>query len=274
MSLYKDPLEAIFKAAETQNNITLKRDQYTLSQPAVYVDSTGKTNTEITLTARSPASPYEGSVIMHYRRLDLATLTSYLPSPILGHNLATINDVIALMNKNYGLNFVTADLVPGNISLTNDVGVVTLTAQPNSLGWIGTVDLIFGRGSIDINTVITVKSIQGMVYPNRDETKPFGEMETYWRDFTAHAAVLDAQSPETFDLEAIRTVLAAVTGKAWVSQATGRYSLMGATVTYCGLTTGFPRANTDRGFICVVQLGVGSLGLSGDLFLHYGLTPL
>ena len=274
MSLYKDPLEAIFKAAETQNKITLNRNQYTLSDPVLYVDPAGKTNTEIVMTANNPASPYEGSAPLHYTRLDLASLATYLPSPILGHSLATITDVLNLLNKNYGLNFVVADLEPGDVSLTNDVGVVTLTAKPKSLGWFGTVDLLFSRGNIDINTAITVKSIPGMIYPNRDESKPFGEMETYWRDFTDYTAVLDAQSPEVFDLAAIRDVLTAVTGKTWVSDATGRYTLWQAIVTYRGLTSGYPKSNQERGYVCVIKLGPPSLGLSGDLILHYGLPPL
>lgn len=274
MSLYKDPLEAIFKAAETQNKITLKRDQYVLGDPVLYVDPTGKTNTEIVMTARSPASPYEGSAPLHYSRLDLASLATYLPSPILGHGIATITDALTLLNKNYGLNFVVADLVAGNTALVNDVGVVTLTAMEKSLGWYGTVDLIFARGNIDINTAVTVKSIPGMVYPSRDESKPFGEMETYWRDFTGHETVLDAQTPAAFDLAALKGVLTTVTGKTWVDTVAGRYSLMGAKVTYSGLTSGYPRSNQDRGYVVVIELGVGSLGLSGDLILHYGLPPL
>jgi hypothetical protein len=274
MSLYKDPLEAIFKAAETQNKITLKRDQYVLGDPLVYVDPAGKTNTEIVMTARSPLSPYEGSAPLHYTRLDLASLATYLPSPILGHGIVTISDAIALLNKNYGLTFVTADLAPGNTNLTDDVGTVTLTALDKSLGWIGTVDLLFARGNISIDSVITTKSLPGMVYPNRDDSKPFGEMETYWRDFTDYTTVLDAQSPESFDLVALRDVLTAVTGKTWVSDAAGRYSISQAVVTYRGLTSGYPQSGQDRGYVCVIKLGPPSLGLSGNLILQYGLPPI
>lgn len=275
MSLYKNPLEAIYAAVEAQNNITLVRDEYTMSVPVAYVDPLGQTNTSITISAISPRSPYDGSVTVHYTRLDLAILANYLPSPLRGHGLTTILAVQTLLNKNYGLNFQTTDLEQGPVTtLVSDQGSVTLTAAENSLGWIGTVDLDFVKGDYDINAVVTVKDLPGMVYPARDESKPFGEFYSYWRDFTAYQSTLTPLTVQGNDLETIRGVLATETKAAWVTNANGRYSLLGASIFYNGPVAGYPRSNPAYGYVLVVDLGVGSLGFSGQLILHYGLPPI
>jgi hypothetical protein len=279
MALYKNPLDAIFGAAEKQNKLTLVRDQYTVGLPTEYIDPEGITNTEITISAASPRSPYEGSVTVTYARLDLQLLSRFLPSPILGYGVNTIAKAIDLLNKNYGLTFVVADLVPGAVQLVDDVGSVTLTATENSLGWIGEVTLPFARGNIDINTAITNKNMQGMVYPARDETKPYGEMYSYWRDFTPQKALIDSVVVGQSDLTSVRDALIAnstegSTSHQWVTDASGRYSLLGASVVYNGLTSNWPRSNKERGFVLVIDLGVGSLGYSGQLIMHYGVPPL
>lgn len=274
MSLYKDPVDTIFKTAELQNKVTLVRADYLMSEPAPYIDPNGLTNTSITLTSRSNATAYEGEATLYYRRLDLADLARFLPSPILGHGIATIADVTAVLNTYYGLNFQAGDLVQGPVSLTNDVGQCTLTAIDNSKGWIGTVTLNLARGNIPIDTAVINKTLDGVMYPNRDETKPFGEMDSYWRDFTDQQTVLAAQTVQTTDFAPLAAALTAVTKNTWQATIAARYSLLGAQVMYNGLTTGEPRSNQTRGYVCVVKLGVGSLGLSGELFLHYGIPPL
>lgn len=274
MSLYKDPVEAIYKAAETLNKVTLARDEYTLGDPVEFIDPNGITNTKITIAAKSITSAYEGVATVSYRRLDLADLVRYLPTPILGYNITSVADVITVLNTYYGLNFLTSDLVAGPVTLVGDTGEVTLTAQANSKGWIGEGVLQLARGNIPIDSAIRNKTLNGVLYPNRDASKPFGEMATYWRDFTNEKPTLDLVTTETTDFTALAGVLNAVTGNAWQSTTAGRYSLLGATVLFNGLTKDYPRSNQTRGYVCVIQLGVGSLGLSGDLFLHYGIPPL
>lgn len=274
MSLYKDPVDTIFKTAELQNKVTLVRADYLMGAPIPYIDPTDATNTSITLTSRSNATAYEGEATLYYRRLDLADLARFLPTPVLARGIATIADASAALNTYYGLNFLPGDLDQGPVSLTNDVGQVTLTALPNSKGWVGTVTLEFARGNIPIDSVITNKVIDGVLYPNRDESKPFGEMDSYWRDFTEQKTVLEAQTIQTTDFAPLAAALSTVTKNTWQETIAARYSLLGAQITYNGLTSGFPRSNQTRGYVCVVKLGVGSLGLSGELLLHYGIPPL
>lgn len=274
MALYKDPVDTIFNTAENLNKVTLVREHYTLGNPVEWVDPQGLTNTQISITATNQLSAYEGMQTLNYTRLNLADLSKFLPNPILGYNLTTVAQVAALLNTNYGLNFVANDLVAGPVTTVDDVGTVELTASATSKGWFGTVTINLARGNIPIDTAVANKTIDGVLYPNRDETKVFGEMETYWRDFSSREADLATITPEVPNLALVASILTENTGNTWVSGSSGRYSLQNATVLYNGETIGYPRSNQTRGYVLVIRLGNGSLGLSGDLFLHYGLIPL
>lgn len=274
MALYKDPVDTIFTTAENLNKVTLVREHYALGNPAEWVDPQGLTNTQISITATSQLSAYEGTQTLYYTRLNLADLSKFLPNPVLGYNLTTVAQVAQLLNTNYGLNFAANDLVAGPVATVDDVGTVELTASATSKGWFGTVTINLARGNIPIDTAVTNKTIDGVLYPNRDETKAFGEMETYWRDFSSREADLTTITAEVPNLALVASILTENTGNAWVSGSSGRYSLQNATVLYNGGTIGYPRSNQTRGYVLVIRLGNGSLGLSGDLFLHYGLIPL
>lgn len=275
MALYLNPLEAIYKAIETQNKLTLARDEYAFGTPTVIEVPDGSVNTEIVVTASTPRSPYEGSVTVQYRRLNLGDLQRFLPLPIRANGIVTTADVISVLNANFGMALTAQDLVQETItSLTDDVGQITLTAKPDSLGWIGSVVLDFVKGNININTALATKYLPGLIYPALDETKPYGELYSYWRDFTSKTAELDSVTVENQNLEAVKTALIAVTTHPWVTNAAGRYSLQGATITYAGVTTGRTDVNAhDYGKVVILDLGAGSLGYSGRLVLHYGVPP-
>ena len=272
MALYKDPLDAVFAAIQAQNGVALVRDEYTLSTPTVYEDDpTGVLNTQIVVTAATPRSPYEGSVAVQYTRLNLADLAHLLPQPIRANGITTIANVITALNTNHGMNFQASDLVQGPVTgLVDGAGDITLTAEANSYGWIGEVTLSFVKGSIDIATATTVKNLPGLMYPARDESKPYGELYSYWRDFTPQTTALDAITLETTDFTTLAAALTAVTGNAWSANVAGRYSLLGATIAAVGLTADNPLTNPDYLKAVVVTLGEGSLGYSGQLILHYG----
>lgn len=273
MALYKDALDAIFEAIETQNGVTLVRDEYTLGNPTVYEDPEGILNTSMVITAATPRSPYEGSVTVQYTRLNLADLAQLLPQPIRATGITTITDVINVLNKNHGMNLQGADLVAGAVTtLVDDTGDIELVAAANSPGWIGSVTLSFVKGNIDIAVATTVKTLPGLMYPARDESKPYGELYSYWRDFTPQTALLETVTTETTDLTPIKDALVANTGHAWVTSGASRYSLSGAVVEIAeAIDWENPgKFNPDYAFGIAVTLSADSLGYSGQLILHFG----
>lgn len=272
MALFPDPLSAILGAIDSQNNVNLIASQYSFSNPTPYSDPTGQTNTQITLTANSADCPYTGSVTVSYNRLNLADLATMLPTPLKFHGLSRALDVAAAMNQFYGLNFNGAnDIQDNQISINPDgSGLVNLIAQPNSLGWYGSVQLSFIAGNFDLAASISQPVLPGLMYPARDESKAFAEMYSYWRDFSSQTAPLQLLNTSTTDFTQLASVLQQITGNSWQPTGTSRYSLQNAVVLYNGRTTGRTDCNTAYYDVAIVQLDpTANLGYSGNLILHY-----
>jgi len=163
--------------------------------------------------------------------------------------------------------------VTSPLALTNGAGTVTLVAKPNSLGWIGQVDVALTLGNFDLANYVTVTNLAGLPYPEDDLTKPFAWGYSYWRDCssiyqTLQAAFTGDTNPQT-DLAAALSLL---TSDPWSATVAQRYSLLGATVVYAGLTAGRTDVNTGYTHVVIVQLAsANSLGLNGKLTLHYHL---
>ncbi|BDD79842.1 hypothetical protein [Burkholderia phage FLC9] len=273
-------MTAILGAIATQNKgVTLDPSLYTFGAPTPFADPQGVTNTSMLITVAEVTAPYQGAQTVYYTRLQLSDLAALLPQPIQANGLSKVSDFWPILNANFGLNFVPGDLNDNDpITVGSDgSGSVTLIAQSGSLGWIGQVTMSFVAGNYDLATVMTGTALNGLMYPNQDLTKPFGELYSYWRDMTAWQNDLLQINTSTSDLSTLTADLKACTGDNWINTAAGRFSLQGAAVVYNGPVVAFtPIAgtvmtpNTNYTYVLVIQLGSGSLGYGGYLFLHYG----
>ncbi|MDR3392203.1 MAG: hypothetical protein P4L77_10775 [Sulfuriferula sp.] len=282
MALFPDPLTSIYAAIQTQNGITLDPTQYGLTNPTPYTDPAGLTNTQLTLSPNTVQSPYVGSVTVSYFRWLLSDLLKQLPLPLKFNGLTTALTMAQAMNTYFGTNFTAADIVDGPVTVNPDgSGTLTLTAQANSLGWVGTVNLPFILGNFNLATAIAVTALPGLMYPERDETKPYGEAYSYWRDFSASQATLVTHTPADTDLTDVANALSlnAGSGVTWVLTGASRYSLAGASITYNGTTaaypldsSGNPQVNLAYSNVMTVLLDpVQCTGYSGTLIMHYNV---
>lgn len=270
MALYGMPLEAILEAIKTENNVDLVEGEYLYGNPvAIEVGPDGE-NTSMTITAKDVQSTYDGSVVIKYKRLDLADLATLISTSVRGYNLTTIMDVANRLNQLHGLNFTTDDFVDGPAGLVDGTGTVTLTAKATSRNWIGTVDFNLSPGARPLEDFLTVTKLNGLNYPAARVDKPYAAAYSYWRDFSAARTELSNVQAGTGQIDGVRNALASITGDAWSATVAQRYSLLGATVTYAGSTVGRTDCNTDYGFVIIVLLDdANSVGLSGSLILHY-----
>lgn len=284
MALFPDPLTSILAAIAAQNpGVNLIASQYGFGDPTPYTDPNGVTNTSMTITPNTPESPYTGTVTIYYFRWRLQDLLKQLPLPLKFNGLTTVMQMATKMNSYFGTNFTAADLVDGPVTVAADgSGTLTLTAQANSLGWVGTVDLPFVLGNFDLATTLTNTTLPGLMYPERDETKPYAEAYSYWRDFSPQYALLQNHTTADTDLTDIATALtqnAASAQVTWVTTGTTRYSLAGASITYNGTTAAYPldasgntQVNTKYSNVMTVLLDpVQNIGYSGTLYLHYNV---
>lgn len=273
-SIYKDPLDSILASIKTLNNIDLVKAEYTFGEPVAVEEDAAGTNTTIQITSKDLQSTYDGQVTVRYRRLKLSDLPILIPMSIKVNLPTNTFQVAQRLNQLYGLKFTEDDIesTPIDLSGTAGAGIVTLVAKSTSLGWLGSVNVTVARGAIPIGDTILVTNLPGLYMPNRDDTKPYGEVYSIFRDLSAYAEGLELLPGALNAIEMLAAMLASATGDAWVSAGAARYSLDGATIVYQGPTSGDPRLKTNYERAVIVNLSTNlSLGLSGSLLLHYNL---
>lgn len=273
MALYPNSLEAVLASIKAQNKVTLVPEEYVFGQPEVIETTPTGINTRMTIKAKDSLSTYDGETAITYRRLDLAQLATLVNLDIRGHNLSTVLDIAKLLNTLYGLNLTDDDIMGGSNSagLTDGRGSVTLEAKSTSRGWIGKVTVNVTPGRYPLKDYVAKTVLPGLYYPNSDETRPFAEFYSYWRDFSAQATALLTMTTSTVASDSLAQILKGVTGDPWVASGKARYSLAGATLAYLGTTEEAPNANSDRyTHVLIVNLvKENCLGLNGQLYIHF-----
>lgn len=292
MAIYKSTFPQILESINRLNGLALVEEQYLFGVPAAIdpldlpeeltpaqkaIDE--KVNTSMLITAKDQYSLYQGSVTVYYHRMDLQELIRQTPLLADVMEANTTMDVVASLNKKYGLILTADDIVSRPLTteekdLDNPISV-TLEAVPTSLGWIGSVSVGMRRGGYKLGDYLTDVTVSAFDYPATYSSKPFAAVYSYWRDFSAQFANLDTVEVGTAQLEAVRLALVAITGHNWTMTANQRYSLAGATVKAVGATIDFPdeyNIQYDR-FVRVTVDPVKCLGYIGDLYFHFN-APL
>lgn len=275
MSLYSDPLEGLVKSVNSLNNLELVAADYHFDTPVALQGGSGTNNTQITVTAKGVESPYDGSVTLTYRRLDLADIAKLITPTVRLYQPKDTLDVAIGLNESYGFAFDADDIVVEDLTLTDGEGVVTLRAVDGSIGWIGQVDITVVKGNYPITQFVTTTKLPGLNYPAPTTAKPYAAMYSYWRDFSARKADLQGVGLGNGGMGTIQSVLKEITGDDWRQYGSSRFSLDGAMVTYAGLTQDNPDLNQTRyTHGIVVALTDSCLGFAGNLILHYKVDDL
>lgn len=292
MAIYKAPFPQIVESINRLNGLNLVVDQYLFGIPTAMdplvlppdltpaqkaIDE--KVNTSLVITSKDQYSLYQGSVTVYYHRMNLTELIRQTPLIADVMVAETTMDVVAALNKKYGMilsqdDIQTRDLTAEEKDLDNPINV-TLEAMPNSWGWVGSVSVGMRRGGYKLGDYLRDVTVSAFDYPATYSSKPFAAVYSYWRDCTSQYAKLITVEPGVGQIEAIRQVLVAITGSAWVMTPNQRFSLAGATVTAVGECFDFPddyNIQYDR-FVRVSLDPVLCLGYIGDLYFHFN-TPL
>lgn len=124
--------------------VSLNYEGLTLGVPEVYVMPSSNTNTKLVVSG-SPGSAYDGSKILYYRRSDLSEV---LKDPIGFDTSETtqLSQLLTGINTQYGLDLHYTDVLdvvvpPYDPTQPYRSRVVTITANPESYFYTGTVDL-------------------------------------------------------------------------------------------------------------------------------------
>lgn len=203
---------------------------------------------------------YSGSVDLTYRRISLEEMVGGVT--VRSPDALTPEGFLELLNNAYSLFITTIDV--GAIEIPTlgegESGQITLTADPESLGYFGeaTITLEFGKSWLD--QVIGRRNLNELTHPIRISYLQSARMMTWSKDFTCvRDAIKPNKTREYTDWPTLQKACASMGIPSWAPRYIADYS-----------TAAIPDANPafDR---VVIQSDVGDARMRGRIYLHYNV---
>lgn len=234
-------------------------------------------NTVVRLSA-APGSPYKGNKQVVYDRLNLANLAGLKGFSVYAYQIPDVHSLIPAIANYTGLHFSTADL--NNVSLVDNGDgnlKAVLTAHPDSIAWIGSVELIVKPGGVPLDAAVTVPNLPGLNYPTANDQDTFGAVYLYGYDFTTYfndIALLGTGVLSDTNADKLVAALKATdisSGAALWTNTDGvtAWNLKGATVVSNGLNSSSLPTNQAYKYVLALNLASGVLTPAGTMYLHY-----
>lgn len=139
-----DVLQVILDGINQQRGLALTKDVVTTTAP-VPADNQGR-NTMIRVSV--PGSGI--NVDTYYRRLNLATLFQYVSKNIEDVGHTSVFDLLPTLADRRSVTLNQSDFVNVVIERDDDQTIVTLEAHPESLTFVGAIQLYLGDGEPEI----------------------------------------------------------------------------------------------------------------------------
>lgn len=290
MSFFQYPsLNDLVRAINAANGTSFLTTDLSFSNPKVvagtWQGNNSDRNTAIKAVAAAPA--YQGSQVVLYNRLDLAQLANFPGWKLKLNNPAQTYDALPQLKYYFGIAFAQADLQNLSVTVGGDgSGTLNLVADPNSLGWQGSVALPFTLGGAPLDVAAATTQLPGLNYPVSDPpsvpgTSVYGPAYLYPYDFTNYTPTIINYTPgvlTTTQADFLVASLKAIdigTGAAiWNDTTTGgtftTWNLTGATIVSNGLNDPVNNpTNPAYKYVMVLQLRSDVTIPTGLLYLHY-----
>lgn len=291
MSKFQWPSAAALLAEiNAANTTTLLASDVQFSNPQVITGGTWQgiasdRNTAIRVTGIS--LNYKGNKVITYNRKDLSQLNNLPSFKMAVFNINTVWDLIPYFAYWTGIKFVQGDLINDPVTgLVNGVGNITVRADPNSIGWQGTITFPVTLGGVGLDTVVTTTALTGLNYPSSDTVAPpatatQGPVYLYPYDFSAGTTTWLTYTPGVLTstqadalVAAIKAVDLGAGAAIWNDVASGgtftTWNLTGATIVSNGLNNPSTMpTNPAYKYVMALQLRSDVTVPSGVLYLHY-----
>lgn len=146
----------------------LTTELLTLGVPAAAPGGSPVRNTQLRVTA-APGSGYVGFVDVLYDRVDMADIPGLMSKIFPVGNAVNVADLIPEVNARYGINITSSDFVDAPLpaatgGIPNEQVDFVVTAAADSLVWLGSLTLKYQVDEIELSTVITTTTLNGLVY--------------------------------------------------------------------------------------------------------------
>lgn len=235
------------------------------------------------IRASAAGTNYQGNKVILYNRLDLGQLLNLPGLQLAVANVSTTWDLLPALKYYTGIQFVQGDLQNLAITLNADgTGNVQLAADPNSVGWQGSVMIPVTKGGVGLDVAIATPNLPGVNYPVADataspSTATQGPIYLYPYDFTSWQSTLLTYQPgvltgtqASFLQSAISTVDVGAGKASWNTTNNTAWGLGGATIVSNGLNNPSTMpTNPAYKYVLVLQLAAGVTTPAGLLYLHY-----
>jgi len=234
-------------------------------------------NTVVRLSA-APGSPYKGNKQVVYDRLNLANLAGLKGFQVLAYQIPDVHGLIPAIANYTGLHFSTADL--NNVPLVDNGDgnlKAVLTAHPDSIAWVGSVELIVKPGGVPLDSAVVEPNLPGLNYPTANDTDTFGAVYLYGYDFTTYFSDVSMIAPGVLssgNADKLVTALKALdisSGAALWTNTDGAtaWNLKGASVVSNGLNSSSLPTNQSYKYVMALNLAAGVITPAGTMYLHY-----
>lgn len=293
MSKFQWPSSAaVLAAINAANGTTLQASDVSFSNPKVITGGTWQgvasdRNTAVQVTGNG--TTYKGNKVIQYNRRDISQIINLPSFKMAVYNIASVWDLIPYFAYWTGIKFVQGDLVNDPVTgLTNGAGNITVNADPNSLGWVGSVTIAVTQGGIGLDTAVQTTALTGLNYPVADASAPpasatQGPVYLYPYDFSANTstylgwatgAITQAQADTL--VAAIKAVDVGAGAALWNDDTTTSnsdyttWNLSGAQIIFNGLNSPSTMpTNPNYKYVMQLRLRSDVTIPSGDLYLHY-----
>lgn len=164
----KTPKQIVLDLINADNGSSLTDVLVSLGLPTVATGETPLRNTELTVFAEA-GSGYSGSQVMQYDRLAVSGFpgASALTLPV--GDAVNYSDLIPEINVALGINLTADDYIDGAIGAwagtANETKSITITMNPDSLVFLGSLVLTLEANDIPLSSVITTTTLSGLNYP-------------------------------------------------------------------------------------------------------------
>lgn len=283
MAIYQPSKEVLLAAINAQNSLNIKLTDITYSVPkdirGTDQATTTQRNTLVKITA-TPTGSWTGKKNLFYTRLNIEDIQLLIGDTLQIGGVEKLHDALIGLNNRYGFAFEPEDLVNTELEWEPDgqTGFLDVTAEADSLGWIGTARFKLVKGDESLQTAVTTTTLNGLKYPNGDmgsvnQTAILAEVYSYPFDHTVNRDALLTYAPGVLsagtNLNNLITLINGVTGTTWVATNAASWGLLGAEITYNGLNKAEFPTNSKYKYAMAIKLPATTTNIKGTLYVQY-----
>lgn len=283
MAIYQPSKEVLLAAVNAQNSLNIKLTDITYSAPkdirGTDQATTTQRNTLVKITA-TPTGSWTGKKNLFYTRLNIEDIQLLIGDTLQVGGVEKLHDALIGLNNRYGFAFEPEDLVNTELEWEPDgqTGFLDVTAEADSLGWIGTARFKLVKGDESLQTAVTTTTLNGLKYPNGDmgsvnQTAILAEVYSYPFDFTTQRDALLVFGTGVLaagaTLNNLVGILNPITGTTWVASNAASWGLLGAEITYNGLNKAEFPTNSKYKYAMAIKLPATTTNIKGTLYVQY-----